>query len=363
VKNNLLTASRLLTAARVPAGVRRTAMALAGCAGLLAPELANADSGVTAPTNLTLLNGWQNGAFGAANASVSTVDGIVRLQGAISSGTDPEVFVLPEGFRPASTVYVKVDLCTAHNGRLQINPDGTTYVQAEANFTYAQCFTSLDGATFALPPKGFKNLKLQNGWKPYKFGTGKPSADDLGTVHLAGAMKTKKTDPTPFTLPAKDRPTSEVYVPVDMCNATNGRLQIDPSGVVTVEAETDFGNAQCFTSLDGVTFATNSNGFTALSLINGWTNAPFDTRNAAVRVDSDVVHFEGAIATTGTNATPFVLPSGFRPAHPVWIPVDLCGGTNGRLDIATNGTVTVEAETDFSNAQCFTSLEGALFHL
>jgi hypothetical protein len=337
-------------------------MAFAGCAGLLAPALGNA-ANVPPSTNLTLINGWTNGAFGAANASVSTVDGIVRFQGAISGGTDPEVFVLPDAFRPASTVYVKVDLCDAANGRLQINPDGTTYVQAEENFTDAQCFTSLDGATFALAPGTFKQLKLRNGWKAYGFGTARPAADDLATVHLAGAMKTKKTDTNPFTLPKKLRPTSAVYVPVDMCNATNGRLNIDSSGVVNVQAETDFGNAQCFTSLDGVTFATNSKGFTALTLINGWTNAPFSTRNAAVRVTSDVVHFEGAIATTGTNAVPFVLPSGFRPAHPVWIPVDLCAGTNGRLDIATDGTVTVEAETDFGNAQCFTSLEGALFHL
>jgi len=43
---------------------------------------------------------------------------------------------------------------------------------------------------------------------------------------------------------------------VDLCDATNGRLQIEPSGVVTVEAEgAAFGNAACFTSLDGVSFA------------------------------------------------------------------------------------------------------------
>jgi hypothetical protein len=43
---------------------------------------------------------------------------------------------------------------------------------------------------------------------------------------------------------------------VDLCNATNGRLDIQPTGVVTVEAEGGtFGNAQCFTSLDGASFA------------------------------------------------------------------------------------------------------------
>ena len=41
---------------------------------------------------------------------------------------------------------------------------------------------------------------------------------------------------------------------MDLCNATNGRLVIQPNRVVSVQAETDFANAQCFTSLDGVTF-------------------------------------------------------------------------------------------------------------
>jgi hypothetical protein len=42
--------------------------------------------------------------------------------------------------------------------------------------------------------------------------------------------------------------------------------------------------------------------------------------------------------------------------------VDLCNATNGRLSIQHNGVVTVEAQGGtFSNAQCFTSLDGASF--
>jgi hypothetical protein len=36
-------------------------------------------------------------------------------------------------------------------------------------------------------------------------------------------------------------------------------------------------------------------------------------------------------------------------------------GNKGRLFIQTNGSVTVQAETAFSDAQCFTSLEGVSF--
>ena len=75
----------------------------------------------------------------------------------------------------------------------------------------------------------------------------------------------------PFTLPSTFRPLKEVFVPVDLCNATNGRLQIAPNGTVTVQAEGGaFSNAACFTSLDGVSFAHAASSFTSLTLQNGW---------------------------------------------------------------------------------------------
>ena len=61
-----------------------------------------------------------------------------------------------------------------------------------------------------------------------------------------------------------------MYVPIDLCSATNGRLQIAPDGTVTVEAEGGtFSNAQCFTSLDGASFVQGSSGITPLTLENG----------------------------------------------------------------------------------------------
>ena len=52
------------------------------------------------------------------------------------------------------------------------------------------------------------------------------------------------------------RPAQEIFIPVDLCNGNNGRLDIEPGGVVSVEAENnDFSQAQCFTSLDGASFA------------------------------------------------------------------------------------------------------------
>jgi hypothetical protein len=130
---------------------------------------------------------------------------------------------------------------------------------------------------------------------------------------------------------------------------------------VTVQAEKAFSDAQCFTSLDGAWFVASDSTFRALTPINGWTNGPFSTGPAKAGNAYGIVYFKGAIATAGTNPQAFVLPAGFRPLTNVYVPVDLCNANNGRLFIQTNGTVTVQAETAFSDAQCFTSLEGVSF--
>ena len=224
----------------------------------------------------------------------------------------------------------------------------------------AQAATSAPQA----PATSFRPLTLQNGWTNSPFGTSAAAARTIsGIVHLKGAIATTGTNPVPFTLPAGFRPAAPVFVAVDMCNATNGRLQIEPTGVVTVQAEGGtFSNAACFTSLDGVSFAKSATSFTALTLQNGWTNSPFGTSAAAARTIAGIVHLKGAIATTGTNPVPFTLPAGFRPAAPVFVAVDMCNATNGRLQIEPTGVVTVQAEGGtFSNAACFTSLDGVWF--
>ena len=105
-----------------------------------------------------------------------------------------------------------------------------------------------------------------------------------------------------------------------------------------------------------------ASGWTALTLQNGWTNSPFGTSAAAARTISGIVHLKGGIATTGSNPVPFTLPVAFRPAAVVFVAVDLCDATNGRLQIEPTGVVTVGAEGGaFSNAACFTSLDGAWF--
>jgi hypothetical protein len=351
----------------------RVAAQVAVASVLVVPLLFNAGLSASAASfsALTLENGWTNGPFGTSQAAVADDNGIVSFSGAIStSGSNDQPFTLPAPFRPETNVFVKADLCTAVNGRLEIEPSGTVLVEQDqeeaSGFSAAECFTSLDGISFAQTPKGFTNLTLENGWTSAPFATSAPAAKLIsGVVHLKGAISNSASSPNnvPFTLPAKFRPAATVYVPVDMCNGTNGRLQITPDGTVTVQQEASgLSDASCFTSLDGATYVLT--GLKPLTLKHGWTGGPFSTGTPAVKVDNGIVRFAGAIATSGSNARPFTLKPAMRPTNAVFVPVDLCDATSGRLEIDPDGTVTVEQQASgFADAQCFVSLDGVSYDL
>jgi hypothetical protein len=376
-QDNRRAGARGLTRNHHGAMARRLRRAAAGAVCAAAVTLpfvgtAGAQAATSAPsvtfTKLTLINGW--GTYsGSASPAVADISGIVHFKGAISASsgdTNLVAFVLPPGFRPSKFVNVPVDMCNATGGELNIAPNGVTQVISQGATSNATCFTSLDGVSFALATSSFTAVKLQPGWTEFDNFFRKAAVRDInGIVHFEGEIKTAGTNPAAFTLPAAFRPSKNVYALINLCTGSIGRLHITPSGAVTVQAE-GTGNwwmVKCGVSLEGASFALSPASFTALTLQNGWMNAPYATSNAAVRNISGIVHLKGAIWTNGTNADPFVLPAGFRPANPIFIPVDLCGGNNGRLNIQPNGVVTVEQQSGdpFSNAQCFTSLDGASF--
>lgn len=341
-----------LSALTVLAGVAPPASADRG------QEAGDAEAGFT---SLTLLNGWVPYGSGTSAPKVRVSNGIVEFKGAMGGGTLPAAFVLPAGMRPTRKVFIPVDLCSAANGRLVIKPDGTTRVEAESNFSDATCFTSLEGASFALAPAAQVALPLINGWTNGAAGTRSAAAAVVGgVVHLSGAIRTNGTSKNPFVIPVGMRPAATIFVPIDLCSASDGRLRIGSSGVVTVQTSGNFSDAQCFTSLDGATWVVNPTAQTPLALENGWTGQPYHTRVPRAGLVNGVVRLSGAIAD-GTGSEVFTLPPTLAPSRLVYIQVDLCGATNGRLVIDTHGVADVDSEGELGDAQCFTSLEGASF--
>jgi len=301
--------------------------------------------------------------FGTATPAVTNINGIVHLKGAITTtGASTQPFILPAADRPATIVQVPVDLGAATAGLLDIAPSGVVSVEAEQSFFEAQTLTSLDGASFATSGSSFTPLTPLNGWTgAANFAS--PGARTInGIVHLRGVITASSPTGEPFILPAAFRPNHTVEVPVGLCGANNGRLDIFPTGVVDVEAEGGtISHAQCGTSLDGAWYATSASFYTPLTLQNGWTSYGQGFASPAVRKISGIVHLEGAMHL-GTNPQAFTLPAGFRPAHSVYVTVDANASNRGHLLIQPNGQVNVFGEQDDqSQVTAFTSLDGVSF--
>jgi hypothetical protein len=328
-------------------------------------------------SDLALVNGWTPvpGPFpfphnGPAVPGVTLNGGVVQLRGAIAGGAANSVaFTLPSAYRPTANVYVPVSLCNAAKGRLLVHTNGDVNVYSEVASGNATCTTSLEGVSFLKSTAGTTTLPLVNGWTAAPFSTRAPAITNLGgaarLVRLAGAMATTGTNMSPFTIPAGMRPSSNVYLPVDLCGGTKGRLFISPAGSVSVVAEgSAIGNAQCFTSLEGVTYTTTTaapSSFTCYDSISGWTMAPFGTRGFCLVDDGGIMHLTGAVSTSGTSNFITGFPTLNRPTRDMFVEVDLCNGQQGRITIDQFGTMLVEAEHGFSQAACFTSLEGVSF--
>jgi hypothetical protein len=178
-----------------------------------------------------------------------------------------------------------------------------------------------------------------------------------GVVHFKGAIANGSNAPA-FTLPIEMRPSTNVYVSVDMCGAKSGRLNILSSGVVSVQAEEDFADAQCFTSLDGAYFVHSSTPSSFFLLSNGWTGQPFSTGYPGVSLIRGISYLRGAMAD-GTAATAFTLPASMRPFDDVYVPTNLFAAAKGRMFIRDTGLASVSPLS--SDSQSFTSLDGLSF--
>jgi hypothetical protein len=273
--------------------------------------------------------------------------------------------VLPAAYRPSfGRVYVPTSTTNGSIGRAIIEANGDVNIECEGGPGFCQNsshFTSFDGVSYIQDPAGVTPLALQNGWATAQFGNRNPGVRVVnGQVHFIGGMVTAGTNTQAFTLPTGFRPTVPVWVPVSLCWSAKGRLNIATTGVVTVQVENNaWASAQCFTSLEGASFALSATSGTAPTLVNGWTNGSFGSGQVRVVNDNGVVRFKGA-TSGGTAAHIMTLPAAFRPATNVWIYVDNIAGKRGRILVTPSGAVSVDG-TDLASAQGFLSFEGAEF--
>ena len=211
------------------------------------------------------------------------------------------------------------------------------------------------------------NLKLKSPWTGGPFGTNTPSVSiEKGVVSFRGAIEAPRALRTTARSGSQPRtdPAVNVFLPVDMCHSTNGRLVIDPSGAVVVqEQDGALTNAGCLTSLDGASFV-KSSAVTPLTLINGWTETAFGTANAAGRQRERCRPLPRSHQWHEFFDRALRVACELYPSVPIFVAVDLCNATLGRLVIDPSGVVAVQEEDEgISNEDCFTSLDGASFVL
>lgn len=319
-------------------------------------------SGYASPSGLTSDGLWRQLSKPLANYNA---DQNVLYMGATSTGQDIVAF----GDSGGPCFQAGQPVATVWGGELECT-DRSTYercVQTVTKIPFAW-FSAVSSRTIYLretlnnrPMAAWQPLAPVNGWTPTQYKTDHPMvALVAGTVHLRGGLA-NGTASKLFTLPPGFRPSAAVYVPTNVMGGAKGRLVIDANGDVTVGTEGAFSAAQSYTSLDGVSFQLSTAGHVAMTLQNGWTNTIYGTRAVAAAAFNGVVRFQGAMQTNGGNTVPFVVPVGLRPATRVYVPVDLCNAKKGRLIIEPTGSVLVDYETAFSDAACFTSLEGAFY--
>ncbi len=221
-------------------------------------------------------------------------------------------------------------------------------------------YTTCVGAT----GQAFTALPLVNGWTGGPYSTAIPAAalDCSGVVQLKGGMSTTGTNLSAFTLPAGLAPPASLWIPADGYSSAKVRLYVASTGAVSVQALNATTDATQFTSLEGVSFPVSANGYTPLTLQNGWT-AYSGARAPAVANVGGIIRFQGAVTTTGTSSTIFTLPASMAPPTITYVTADLYLAAKGRLVISPTGAVSVQAQNTFSDAASFTSLEGVWFAL
>ncbi len=110
--------------------------------------------------------------------------------------------------------------------------------------------------------------------------------------------------------------------------------------------------------------------FHKLTLINGWASVnsalpTLKTGDPSVGIANGVVYLTGSLYQPSPGSDTFAtLPSAYRPAHTIYLPVYTLSGASGGLYIYHSGIVGATAPgacNTGNTAQCFTSLAGVSY--
>lgn len=308
-------------------------------------------------TNFVLQNNWidYSTSSWATAAYTKTSSGLVVLKGLIKSGTaGTTVATLPPGYRPSQNLLF-TSIASSANARIDVLTNGNV------NIANGSGDLSLESVRFMpLAAGSFTNVAppFYNGWTTYNDSnyiiTPRYNQDSSGRVNLEAmiASGTSTDGTTMFIMPAGLRPTLYAHLPASVCG-NYGVFALDQNSTGEVEAK---GGSNCWHSLHTIYYpASRASGGTYntaacttqwcnLPLVNSWIyyGSPFSLVEYTKGSDN-MVSLKGLIraGTTTGDTIMATLPSGYRPAQRLLIPI-VSSGALGRLDILPDGTIRFE---------------------
>jgi hypothetical protein len=298
--------------------------------------------------------------------------GFVHLRGSVACPTttnDPQLFVLPKGFRPFENEEWMV---ASGNGGGTFDPYPNISIDHQSGQVlffgpYSGAFVSLSGIEFA-----------QTQWtaaSPQPCASGKSWSsiggsrvgfvrDPDGVVHLRRTAICAGTTPSNrvvLRLPRADRPAkAEVFTVVEGGAPDAAIVEVDPSGAVGLGGDVVLGAK---VSLSGIEFnaagSKTSGSWRTPKLSScatgvSWRGFGFGYQPPRFRMDSrGFVHLSGAVAcaTTATSRVLFKLPSGMAPPAKEVFPIATGNGVGGfdegaAIEVDPDGTVFASASSN-----------------
>jgi type II secretory pathway component PulJ len=300
-------------------------------------------------TACNLENGWVNYVNTYATAGYTkTSSNVVMLKGLIRDGNaavGTVLCTLPVGYRPTERLgfLVATQGGEATAGRIDVLPTGEVVVDSVNS-----SWVGFDNIRFvaSTAPYTWSNLPLSNGWVNYGFGfaTLRSTVDSIGRVHVQGLIKNGVyADWTIIaTVPAGQYASHFMILPSFSDPAGFNSFGITSSGPLTARGS----NGSGWYFINGHYYPSSFNGWTDLSMQNGWVN--FDTSGYVpaqyTKSTDKVVTVRGLIKNGNTAAGTVIanLPVGYRPKERL-----LFGGVGvgiiSRLDVLPNGNIEIRS--------------------
>jgi hypothetical protein len=301
-----------------------------------------------------LQNSWSDygssyagAAYSKTSEGVVVLRGLIKRTGAVVGGEI--LFQLPAGYRPnLKQIYTTITNPNVAS-RIDVLSDGTVRViGGQAGFLALDGIKFVPSATAAI---AFQPMTLSNSWVNFDAPTHQVASyakDTLNRTFTRGVIRSGSTTTASLiaSLPTSPNYQSPSYLHLPNFNNSGfGYFSPSQTNATYPGAGIQFkAGSNPYFSIEGM-FYNNYTGWTALSLVNGWTwysSAGIFSTPAYVKAADSIVSLKGLVqsGTATSDTTIATLPVGHRPSGRLIFEV-ANNNAAGRVDILADGQVRI----------------------